>query len=80
MIKYIMTVIVGLVLGLSLAEYTTIYRVNCDVSKYGWMWGSQKRFPLEEFTCRNNENQQVQRETDLGTVWQIIKLEMGMYD
>ena len=78
--KYLLILIIGLTLGMVLAEYTTVYRMSCDTTKYGWMWTNQKRFSSEGFTCLNNENQQIRRETHPYIIYQMIKLEIGIYD
>jgi hypothetical protein len=69
-------IIIGMFLGVNWSRLTTVYRLSCDTSKYGWMWTTQERFDKEGFTCRNNENQKIQKETDINMIRQIVTLEL----
>lgn len=74
--KYLLILLIGIIIGIDLNQTTTIYRMSCNTDKYGWMWGSQKRFDKEGHTCKGNEKQQVQREYNLYMIYQVVKLEL----
>lgn len=73
----------GMIIGLILSDYTTVYRMSCDTTKYGWMWASKNRFDKEIFidghSCKDS-HQEIVRETSLYMIYQVIKQEMGIYD
>lgn len=68
-------IILGIFSGLWLSEYTSVYRLSCDKTKFGYEWTTQSRLRKEPFICKDS-NQVIERETDLYMIYQIIKLEL----
>lgn len=64
---------IGIVIGLTLSDFTTVYRTNCDITKFGYTWQTKRTF--ENSYCRDS-NQVVEREHNPYMIYQIVILDV----
>ena len=75
--KYIIVGLLMFMLGMTVNKYSTVYRISCDTTKYGWMWGTASTAIQEEngFQCLGT-NQVIMREESAYMKAQVIALEL----
>lgn len=61
MTKIICSLLTGIVIGLFVAGYTTVYRRSCDTTRYGFSWTTQRGLDRHPFQCKDS-NQVIERE------------------
>jgi hypothetical protein len=77
-LKLTLLFLFGISLGIYLSEFTSVYRLTCDSTKYGWEWTTQHRLDREPFICRDS-NQLIEREKNPYMISQLIYLEIREY-
>ncbi len=75
--RYSLILVLGIVLGLFLAEHTTVYRMSCDMTKYSWTWRTQYALSIQSFKCKDS-NQIIERETNPYMIIQMIGNNLGI--